>query len=250
MSKTATQASEQNSANSDDSQEDDVKTLEDLRLEFDHPIVRHAKAPVSKQMSIEPVAGTITEHGTWSEPYYDDVETTSYTCNSCVMEFDTRDEAVSHLKKQLARYRSKWILPGIPYESHTDTTADGWTDETTEVLCGVIQESHSHAYGRVVEGLDQYIAHARKTYSIPPDYNWSDWEAYEDGGLTFPDGTEMFRSSILTKAVQEISQNYEHPYMAEAFTFHLLPEGLGLMHAFGEAIVIAPVIYSPDTEDN
>lgn len=159
-------------------------------------------------------------------------EDSEYSCE-CGAEFDTKDEALRHLRKYAAARQPP--VPTVDYQI-------SWADQQEVSLCGVVQvqPDTTHTFGRVLNstGTEFLAATARARYEPPNSFAFESWGPLVDGRMQWPDGTPLFRPQNLTRALDKLVDGRD--YIRERYTIHFGGHRPLVIEGPSDAIIVAP----------
>lgn len=251
---TTTSASSGDSDPAPDAEDEpSIETLADIRPSFDCEISVIASVKTEKGMRISE-RGHISSDENYSQPDWRSLTVDEYRCYSCDETFDTESDAKAHLQREFSRWQAKYALPGIP-EQPTDPPARMPTfTKETEISVGDIpiqgRADDANTMAVITDSIGLLIATSRQSYSLPPNYEFDNWEPLSDSGdLTYPNGHPRIGDYQLKRAIRHLSRTNGVRYKADKFTLYDRGDKPFLLVAHGEAIVIAPRITSSPAEE-
>ncbi|SEO48111.1 hypothetical protein SAMN05216388_101334 [Halorientalis persicus] len=150
---------------------------------------------------------------------------------SCGEEFDSVEEGRTHLKQV-------GTLSIPPLDIPRAVT---WRDERTKIHNGPVEvevvPNRSKALGKVVKGADYLVATAREAYHPPERFQFENWDPLIDGRLTWGDGSPLFRSRCLRRALGAIAPSAD--YEPARYTIHCRGQRGLFIEGAGTGIVVA-----------
>ncbi len=231
-------------SDSDTGSNPSVQTLQERSPQFDSEIIVTARVPIRKRNHIAQDTGQLVT-GDFGRPDYGYISNHTYRCTCCDQEFDDEEAANAHLRTTYRRWRRKYRLPGM--ERHPDDPGYPLTfgDEEQMTVDGfeiVGRKSTANVLALVIEGADVLRATSRRSYALPPDYQFETWPPLQNGPLVFPDGQPRIRERQLAAAIRYLSTAgpFESYALAD-YTLYDRGDSPFLLQRHEQAILIAPV---------
>jgi len=223
-----------------------VETLDAKAPRFKCRVLTVATVDVAKSIRVDQQDGNIYESDGFGRPDWESLSVAYHFCTECEEEFEDKEKAKSHLKNRYNRWQAKYQLPGIP-ESTTEHISGSMTfneepaERTIDSIPVVAAENEENTAALIKEGVGALIGTSRRSYSIPANFDFTEWEPLNGGKLTHPSGTNRIQKELLKRAIDYLATPYNHPYNPSNFTLYDRGDAAFLLVANGEAIAIAPI---------
>lgn len=221
-----------------------VQTLRERAPHFDPEIIVTARVPIRKRNHIAEDTGRLVT-GDFGRPDYGFMSDYTYRCTCCDQEFEDEEAANEHLRTTYRRWRRKYRLPGT--ERHPDDPGYPLTFGEEEQLTVdgfeiVGRKTRANVLALVIEGADVLRATSRRSYALPPEYEFETWPPLQNGPLVFPDGQPRIRERHLAAAIKYLSTASPFaPYDPADYTLYDRGDSPFLLQRHEQAILIAPV---------
>lgn len=189
--------------------------------------------------------GEVFKYHDACEPVWMSHTVDTYECRNCDEQFETEAEAKEHVERKYNTWKARHTLPGVPHNSVAESVkSQVQFHELEQIRCdgvGVsLRPSWGKRIGEIEDGAEYLIASSRRSFTLPPDYEFGSWKPLEGGKLTYPDGSPRIGEYPLEKAIRYLSVGVGANYDSEKYTLYDRGWSPFVLVAHGKAVAINP----------
>jgi hypothetical protein len=194
----------------------------------------------------------VDKDGNVSDPHMDaewgSYQDDEFHCQDCGEEFPNEEAAKEHLR-QAQRITDFWLM-GLPEVSHRNVSLPDFNEEPVAMSINGhsirVRKGPAHSLALVESGYEKIIEQSIEVGTIPPEFQFDDWEKLtsKTSPLTYHDSSPRISKRLLSRAVKHLATGAGATYDPDQFTLYRGrdPEGLFTLVANGDAVLIAPRI--------